>query len=133
VIRLREAVWVAGCVGAMAVVLAMVWGVFRLNGLADDNQSLLKAVRSTQTEGSPVVLRLTELAKQIKSCTDPDGDCYKEAQERTNDIVGEPRGPLNTVAILVAFCADKDGAQSAQDIVDCVTAQLKAAERRAKP
>jgi hypothetical protein len=69
---------------------------------------------------------LIDTQQQLKSCVEPTGQCYKDAQQNTTDIIGEPHGPINTVTALAAACADRPGVQTAQDIVACVTDALEA-------
>lgn len=40
----------------------------------------------------------------IKSCVDPKGSCYQESQKRQGDVIGDPQGPINTVAVASAAC-----------------------------
>jgi hypothetical protein len=32
------------------------------------------------------------------------GDCYVRSQAQQGDVIGEPRGPINTVAVAAAAC-----------------------------
>lgn len=64
-------------------------------------RQLAVEVRNTQLEGTPTGKKLLESAEIIKDCTTPEGDCYKRAQERTADAVGD----INRVVIMAAACA----------------------------
>lgn len=67
--------------------------------------------------------------------------CYAKQRQRTNDLLGEPQGPVNTVTILTAVCtriyldrpvADVDDGK--KRILNCVEAALekRIAEQSAK-
>lgn len=56
----------------------------------------------------------------IKSCVDPDGQCFQEAAQRQADIIGDPPAPINNVIILAAACADRDGVDTEAQIRACV-------------
>jgi Tfp pilus assembly protein PilN len=70
------------------------------------------------------------LAEQVKSCTDPAGKCYQEQQARTADIVGVPKGPINTVTVLAIYCQATKGAGTVPTIIACVEDQLRALKKR---
>lgn len=67
--------------------------------------------------------------QQLKSCVETTGQCYKDAQKQTADIVGEPRGPINTVHVLAIACAPFAVGQTpdeqAKEIAACVVRLLK--------
>lgn len=95
-------------------------------------------IRATQTANSPLVreavvqsAQIKALAESIDSCVDqttedgdPVGDCYAEAQRNTQDIVGIPRGPINTVTVLATYCQLTKGADTIPEILACVDSQL---------
>lgn len=72
-------------VTALAIItLALVLtGVARLNGVADSNR---------------------ETVRVIRDCTDPQGQCFRDAAKRQAAIIGDPAAPINNVTILAAAC-----------------------------
>lgn len=62
---------------------------------------MLAAVRNTQLEGTPVGQKLLEASDRILDCTDPQGECYQNSQERTAKAVGD----INKVVVLAAACS----------------------------
>jgi type VI protein secretion system component VasK len=77
-----------------------------------------------------VVIRVTqvgnhELLDRVKSCTEPTGQCYQDAQARQADVIGEPRGPINTVTVLATYCQITKGADTVPEIIACVDTQLR--------
>lgn len=73
----------------------------------------------------------TEQRDRLIDCTTPQGKCFEENNERTGKVVAaivdstiERARPLHVttrkVAALAAFCADKPGSQTAQQIQDCI-------------
>jgi hypothetical protein len=63
-----------------------------------------------------------ETVRIIKDCTEPEGDCFKEAQSRQADVVGD----INAVITLAATCADQPGVQTREDIERCILEELEA-------
>jgi hypothetical protein len=61
----------------------------------------------------------------IKSCVDPDGQCFQEAAQRQADLIGDPPAPINNVVILAAACADRDGVDTESQIRECVLEGLR--------
>lgn len=55
----------------------------------------------------------------IRDCTIPNGDCYRQQQQRTGDVVGE----LQRLAVSAAQCAD---AGTDPQIQACIEAKLRA-------
>jgi hypothetical protein len=58
-------------------------------------------VRTTQLEGTPLGRQLASSAARILDCTEPEGQCFKDSQERTEDAVGS----INRVIVLAAACS----------------------------
>lgn len=56
----------------------------------------------------------------IVDCTQPGGQCYRNAQARQADVLGHPRGPINDVIVLAAACADRPGVATEDQIRACV-------------
>jgi hypothetical protein len=61
----------------------------------------LAAVRDTQLEGTPTGQKLLTASERILDCTDPNGQCFKDSQERTAKAVGD----INRVIVLAAACS----------------------------
>ena len=93
---------------------------------------LATEVRDTQLEGTPLGKKLQSSADRILDCTSPDGQCYKDGQERTAKAVGD----INRVIVLAAACSvglDKDLTvdQRQVEIQQCVLDRL--AQQASKP
>lgn len=125
--RMREIGSVLVGIGAMAIVLMLAWVLFSIYGLAD-------AIRETQQTGSPILKAIaaqqddieagTNAAvsanKQVLDCTQPTGDCYRQSQKRSADVVGS----INEISLYAAACADQSGVQTVEEIQSCVIGRL---------
>lgn len=125
--RIREGVYALVGVGIMAVVLLLAWVLFSIYGLAD-------AIRETQQTGSPILKAIADQQddieagtdasvatnKQVLDCTQPTGECYRESQKRSADVVGS----INEISLYAAACADQSGVQTVEEIQSCVIARL---------
>ena len=56
------------------------------------------------------------LLNEVRSCTNPQGECAKRGAEATGTAVES----INKVVVYAALCADKPGYQSRDDIEACV-------------
>jgi len=64
---------------------------------------------------------LVNIAKQIESCTSPEGKCYKEGQASQVKAISN----LNQVSVLAAFCASRiPPPVSATEVSECVKKEL---------
>lgn len=63
----------------------------------------------------------TATNERIVSCTDPQGECYREAQERTADAVAD----IGKVAAYASSCADRPGVQGEVEVYACVLDRLE--------
>lgn len=91
----------AALVVGLAVVLVQVY-------------SLTSAIREQQKVS-------VQTNERIVSCTDPEGDCYRESQERTKAVVAD----IGKVSAYAAACADQPGVQGSADVLACVLDRLK--------
>lgn len=94
-------------------------------------------IRDTQTTNAPLLPEIKALAQRIDSCVDqttddgdPVGKCYEQAQKNQADVIGVPRGPINTVTVLATYCQVTKGADTVPEILDCVDAQLRLLKER---
>lgn len=62
-------------------------------------------------------VRSTEL---IRSCVQPDGQCFKDAARRQADVIGDPPAPINNVVILASYCARVPGNDTEAKVRACV-------------
>ena len=62
---------------------------------------LAEEVRDTQLEGTPTGQKLLTASDRILDCTDPEGQCFQDSQERTAKVVGD----INRVIVLAAACS----------------------------
>lgn len=72
------------------------------------------------------------ITRSIESCTNPKGACAQRQAQSTSQLVGQPEGPINTVAFATAVCAVlNDGVEDAT--LDCtrrIVAKLTPAPQR---
>ena len=89
-------------------------------------------IRSTQLEGTPTGKKLVRSADRILDCTDPDGQCYKDGQERTAQVVGDI-GAGNVLAVVCALQVPNGTPlqQALDEVTECVADRL--AERAKTP
>lgn len=109
----KRALWVVIYVCVASLVLALI--------------GLLAAVRNTQLEGTPTGQKILAASDRILDCTEPDGQCYQDAQERTAKAVGD----INRVIVLAAACSvglpEKFTVAERQDAIQsCVIDRLAA-------
>jgi hypothetical protein len=93
---LKRQWWVLVSVLIMIFLTAAAWATVR--NIAQDTKELAE-------KGEAQRLQLLELVERIDSCTTVDGECFQEAQSRQVDVIGDPRGPINTVVVAAAYCA----------------------------
>jgi hypothetical protein len=76
------------------------------------------AIRGTQLKGSPLQRRIDRVARQIKSCVDPQGSCFRQGQRRTaKAIVGINQGTLRVV--VAALSCQADGITDREALARC--------------
>lgn len=80
---------------------------------------------SQSQRNAELIQSVQEVNDRLVDCTDPNGQCYRQAQEGTAEVVGAPQGPINTVTAYAAVCADQTGVQDADQIVECVLRLLR--------
>jgi hypothetical protein len=105
----RRGLWYAligVLVGALVVIV-----IFRVAQTAD----LVTEIRHSQITNHQTL-------HAIKSCTKPDGRCYKRGQKQTARAVSN----INRVVILAAACASQEPGQSVARIQACVINRLAA-------
>lgn len=109
----KRALWIVIYVCAAALLLSVI--------------GMLAAVRNTQLEGTPTGQKLLKASDRILDCTEPEGTCYQDAQERTAKAVGD----INRVIVLAAACSvgvprDMTVAERQAEISSCVIDRLAA-------
>lgn len=84
----------------------------------DNTAATTKAIRATQTTGSPLLLAIQDAIDaavatndRIADCLDPEGTCYRESQQR------------QAVNYYAMVCLDRDGEMDFPELRVCV-AQL---------
>jgi cytoskeletal protein RodZ len=89
-------------------------------------------IRQTQTTNAPVVIQTAQNTKRSTGSPSASsrarsrqGQCYQDAQARQADVIGEPRGPINTVTVLATYCQITKGADTVPEIIACVDTQLR--------
>lgn len=90
----KRAAWVVIYICAASLVFAVV-------GMFASSLQTLQAVRDTQIEGTPTGKKLLAASDRILDCTDPEGECFQDSQERTAKAVGD----INRVVVLAAACS----------------------------
>jgi hypothetical protein len=81
-------------------------------------------IRSAQVDRAPKNDANDATLAIIRDCTEPTGDCFREAQRRTAEAVGD----INRVIVIAAACASKPYEQSVTRIAKCVTRRLADAQ-----
>ena len=68
---------------------------------------------------------------QLLDCTTPPGKCYKESQERTNEVVAKlydqgiaRETKTRAIVLLSVSCIDKEGEQTYPEVLRCVKEKL---------
>lgn len=116
--------WAIASVGSVLVIVAVVAAILvSATNTAD--------IKTTQLEGTPTGKKLLEASERILDCTDPEGQCYRDSQERTASAVGD----INRVIVLAAACAvgldpESPVAKRQIEIQNCVIQRLAVAERK---
>lgn len=116
--RARRVLYVSVAIGTALLVIGFAYAMAALLGLT-------QAVRDTQLEGTPTGRKLVASADRILDCTEPEGECFKQGQERTAKAVGD----INRVIVLAAACAAglPDGLSDNQRVIrtqQCLIDQL---------
>lgn len=104
----RRVAWVVMAVGmvliATTIVLAVLFSVARID-----------QVRTTQLDGTPNGKKLVRASERIISCTTPDGECTRENQRRTAELIAGLVQTNKQAAADAAACAAQPAVQSVQD------------------
>jgi predicted metalloprotease len=98
--------------GAVVGVLAAVL-VVGMVYLGVSTYTLVNAMRETQQTNSKTY-------DKVLDCTDPEGECYREGQERTKQVVAD----IGKVSAYAAACADLPGRQTEVEVYQCVLDRL---------
>ena len=100
--------------------IALVLAVLGLFIIAwNDARDKAIADRAAQSES---LAATNKLIHQIDDCLDPAGKCAKASAARTGNLVGEPEGPINTVAVYAVICGQSNTGEKA--ILDCVNKKV---------
>jgi hypothetical protein len=81
---------------------------------------LASEIRSSQVTNTQTLNNSDQVLKVIKDCTQPSGECYQRAQDRTAAAVSS----INQVVILAAACAGQRPGQTVVEIQNCVINRL---------
>lgn len=92
--RARRALWAAAGIGVAVLLIGLVIGILKF-------VALTQAVRDTQIEGTPTGKKLVAASDRILDCTTPEGQCFKDSQQRTAQAVAD----VNRVVIIAAACS----------------------------
>ena len=116
--RRRRIGWALVYLCVAVFVIGIVGVLVRINTLAE-------SVRDTQIQGTPIGQKLLASSDRILDCTDPNGQCFKDSQERTAKAVGD----INKVIVLAAACSvgldpGMTVAQRQDEIQNCVIERL---------
>ena len=88
--RVRRATWARLGVAAGGLLASVLLGLV-----------VVAQIRTDQVERQPQLKSDSETLAAIQDCTEPGGECFKRAQKRTADAVGD----INEVVIAAAACA----------------------------
>jgi hypothetical protein len=84
------------------------------------------AIRQTQDRNSPVLTEVKSGNALIKDCVTPEGQCFKDAQARTGQVVQS----INDIVTLAVACADREGEQTVVEVRKCVIDALAKQEAK---
>lgn len=107
----------------MCVVLTVVAGVGIVSFVRDSQT--VDAIRDTQLEGTPLGKRLNGLAITIEDCVNPEGQCFKDGEERTGEVISQ----VSEITAMTIACADEVGTQTYKVIRACVLDRLNIKEQ----
>lgn len=107
---------VGAVVGILVAVFVVGFAVVLVQSFAT-----VKAIRESQKTN-------TSTNQTILDCTEPTGECYKESQRRTKEVVTD----IGKVSAYAAACADLPGVQGSDEVLTCVLDRLAADDRAPK-
>lgn len=99
--------------------------LFVLVNLAASTNDVVTSVRAKQNSNAPLLQSIQDLAEQINSCTDPEGECAKRGAKATGAAIAS----INQYGLYVVTCADQPGQQTEVELRTCAD-RLQAMARR---
>lgn len=114
---LRRTIYNRSYVLDVLVSLLLITTIYFLIG----QRSLTENLNRIAVQNHELNQQNSDILQRIKSCTDPQGVCYQQNMQRTDDAVGD----INKISVYAVACADKPGAQTAAEVKQCVVDLLK--------
>lgn len=68
--------------------------------------------------------------QELLDCTTPKGECYKESQERTGDVIAQLNEANERIAVLTAACTGEPAIMQETDLSDRIDLLEECMERR---
>lgn len=84
------------------------------------NHKISEQVQTVVQRNHNISEQVQRVVSQLKSCSTPNGRCYKEQQALT----ATQNGQINAITYLAVSCADRPGTQSDAEIRSCVASKL---------
>lgn len=123
--ELMKRILIVATFGMVTVVLVLILVIIsQIRATQQTGSPILKAVLGQQADIKRAADNAQDTNDQILDCLDPDGQCYKESQERTGQSVAS----INEVTYYAAVCADRPGSQSLRDIRRCISDLIAASD-----
>lgn len=97
-------------------------------GAIATTNNTVNAIREQQKESTKAREANDQVLRAIRSCTDPEGKCFRRGQRRTASAIAS----INEVTVLAAVCAANADQPTVGEIQKCIGTQL-ALIRRTPP
>lgn len=117
----RQLVW-----AIIALAVAAIIGVIVTTSIVSATKST--EVRDTQVDNTQTLNYSKETLLLLKDCIQPEGECYKRSQERTEGAVQN----ITKYAVYAAVCVDEPGRQTVEETTRCIVQLVKAEEEAAE-
>lgn len=106
---------------AFVVMIAMqTYLAFQLSGQVATTKRVTEAIAGQAVRNHAISVQVRRIVAQLRSCTTPDGRCYKEEVARAATQAGQ----INAITYLAVACADRPGLQTVTTIRLCVASKL---------
>jgi tRNA G18 (ribose-2'-O)-methylase SpoU len=114
---LRKTIYNRSYVLDFLVASLLVTTIFFLVGQRNNTEQLKQIADYNKNLG----IQNQELLQRVKSCTDPDGVCYKSNNTRTAEAVGG----INKITIFAVLCGNKIKNPTLDEMYKCIVAMQK--------
>ena len=100
----KRALIVVGCLTGGAVLFLLSAGMVLLLQLAGDSNRIVATVEDRQGQNAPILESIQDLALEIRSCTDPEGDCAQRGAQRQAEALLEIRKDTRNIVAATVAC-----------------------------